>query len=92
MITFVGWCHDQRIAERLEPLHIGVAFEILVSRLDTARAAGSGDPMRTVSTSRAGPNSRAVTHRMLRPWATPPPNAGSFTGCWRVRRQAGPGC
>jgi hypothetical protein len=65
MVTFGGWCQDQHIAERLEPLHIGVAFEILVSRIDTARAAGSCDPMRTVSTSRAGPNSRAITHRML---------------------------
>ena len=65
MVTFLRWCQDERIAERLEPLHIGVAFEILVSRIDTARAAGSADPMRTVSTSRAGPNSRAVTHRML---------------------------
>jgi len=65
MVTFVGWCQDQQIAERLEPLHIGAAFEVLVSRIDTARAAGSNNPMRTVSTSRAGPNSRAVTHRML---------------------------
>lgn len=65
MVTFAGWCQDQQIAGRLEPLHIGVAFEVLVSRIDTARAAGSADPMRTVSTSRAGPNSRAVTHRML---------------------------
>src|SRR6185436_11149056 len=40
-------------------------FEVIVSRIDGARAAGSSDPMRTVSTSRAGPNSRAVTHRML---------------------------
>ena len=65
MATFQGWCRDQGIAERLVPLHIGAAFEVLVSRIDTARAAGSRDPMRTVSTSRAGPNSRAVTHRML---------------------------
>ena len=65
MVTFVGWCQDQQIAERLEPLHIGAAFEVLVSRIDTARAAGSNDPMRTVSTSLAGPNSRAITHRML---------------------------
>ena len=65
MVTFLGWCQDQQIAERLETLHIGAAFEVLVSRIDTARAAGSTDPMRTVSTSRAGPNSRAVTHRML---------------------------
>lgn len=65
MSTFAGWCQAQHIAERLEPLHIGVAFEVLVSRIDAARAAGSADPMRTVSTSRAGPNSRAVTHRML---------------------------
>jgi hypothetical protein len=65
MITFQTWCHDQELAERLAPLHIGPAFEVIVSRIDTARAAGSKDPMRTVSTSRAGPNSRAVTHRML---------------------------
>jgi hypothetical protein len=65
MATFQAWCQDQLIAERLVPLHIGAAFEVLVSRIDTARAAGSSDPMRTVSTSRAGPNSRAITHRML---------------------------
>jgi hypothetical protein len=63
--TFGGWCQDQQIAERLLPLHIGAAFEVIVSRIDTARAAGSADPMRTVSTSLAGPNSRAITHRML---------------------------
>jgi len=65
MATFQAWCQDERIADRLVPLHIGAAFEVLVSRIDTARAAGSNNPMRTVSTSRAGPNSRAVTHRML---------------------------
>ena len=65
MATFGRWCQDEDIAQRLLPLHIGAAFEVLVSRLDTARAAGSADPMRTVSTSRAGPNSRAITHRML---------------------------
>jgi len=65
MATFQAWCQDERIADRLAPLHIGAAFEVLVSRIDTARAAGSNDPMRTVSTSLAGPNSRAITHRML---------------------------
>jgi hypothetical protein len=65
MATFQAWCQDQLIEERLVPLHIGAAFEVLVSRIDTARAAGSRDPMRTVSTSLAGPNSRAITHRML---------------------------
>ena len=65
MATFPTWCQDQDSAERLVPLHIGAAFEVLVSRIDCARAAGSSDPMRTVSTSQAGPNSRAVTHRML---------------------------
>jgi len=65
MATFQGWCQDQDVAERLVPLHICAAFEVLVSRIDTARAAGSSDPMKTVSTSRAGPNSRALTHRML---------------------------
>ena len=65
MESFPAWCQDQGLAERLVPLHIGAAFEVLVSRIDTARAAGSNDPMKTISTSRAGPNSRAVTHRML---------------------------
>ena len=65
MATFHAWCQDEQIAERLVPLHIGAAFEVLVSRIDTARAAGSNDPMRTVSTSLAGPNSRAITHSML---------------------------
>ena len=65
MITFQTWCQNQELAERLAPLHIGAAFEVIVSRIDSARAAGSSNPMRTVSTSRAGPNSRAVTHRML---------------------------
>ena len=65
MATFLAWCQDEQIAERLVPLHIGAAFEVLVSRIDTARASGSTDPMRTVSTSLAGPNSRAVTHSML---------------------------
>ena len=65
MDTFQGWCKEQLIAERLVPLHICTAFEVLVSRIDAARAAGSTDPMRTVSTSLAGPNSRRVTHRML---------------------------
>ena len=65
MATFGAWCQDQQIAERLVPLHIGAAFEVIVSRIDTARAAGSADPMRTISTSLAGPNSRAITHRML---------------------------
>ena len=65
MVTFGAWCQDQQIAHKLLPLHIGAAFEVIVSRIDAARSAGSSDPMRTVSTSRAGPNSRAVTHRML---------------------------
>ena len=65
MDTFGVWCQDQQIAERLVPLHICTAFEVLVSRIDAARASGSLDPMRTISTSLAGPNSRAVTHRML---------------------------
>jgi hypothetical protein len=65
MATFQSWCRNQGLAEKLAPLHIGAAFEVLVSRIDAARAAGSSDPLRTISTSKAGPNSRAVTHRML---------------------------
>ena len=35
MVTFGAWCQDQQIAERLLPLHIGAAFEVIVSRIDT---------------------------------------------------------
>lgn len=65
MITFEAWCRRQDIWDPLCPSHIQAAFEVLVSRIDAAKAAGAGDPMLTVSTSKAGPNSRAVTHQML---------------------------
>ena len=45
MATFQTWVQDQDLTERLVPLHIGAAFEVLVSRIDCARAAGSSDPM-----------------------------------------------
>jgi len=33
MRTFGVWCQDEQIAERLLPLHIGAAFEVIVSRI-----------------------------------------------------------
>jgi hypothetical protein len=65
MVTFEAWCRHQGIWDPLEPSHIQAAFEVLVSRIDAAKAAGAVDPLLTVSTSKAGPNSRAVTHEML---------------------------
>jgi hypothetical protein len=65
MMTFEAWCRHQDIWDPLDPSHIQAAFEVLVSRIDAAKAAGAADPMLTVSTSKAGPNSRAVTHTML---------------------------
>lgn len=65
MVTFEAWCRQQGIWDPLEPSHIQAAFEVLVSRIDAAKAAGASDPLLTVSTSKAGPNSRAVTHTML---------------------------
>lgn len=65
MVTFEAWCRQQGIWDPLDPSHIQAAFEVLVSRIDAAKAAGAADPMLTVSTSKAGPNSRAVTHTML---------------------------
>ena len=65
MVTFEAWCRRQGIWDPLAPNHIQAAFEVLVSRIDAAKAAGAADPLLTVSTSRAGPNSRSVTHEML---------------------------
>lgn len=65
MTTFEQWLEREGIEDHLEPMQIIAAFEVMVSRVDAARAAGSADPMRAVSTRDAGPNSRAATRRML---------------------------
>lgn len=63
--TFEEWLTTQRLASPLEGMHIQAAFEVLVSRLGSARAGGATDPLRAASTRAAGPHSRAATRRML---------------------------
>lgn len=65
MTTFEQWLEREGVEGHLEPMQIIAAFEVMVSRIDAARAAGSADPLRAVSTRAAGPNSRAATRRML---------------------------
>lgn len=65
MVTFEQWLAGQGVGEQLAGLGIVSAFEVMVARLDGARAAGAVDPMRAISTRQAGPNSRKATHRML---------------------------
>ena len=48
-----------------ENLRLRVAFEIFLSRLESARERGAEDPLVTITTKAAGGNSRACTRRML---------------------------
>jgi len=64
-MTFEQWLEREGIEEYVQPMQITAAFELLVSRLDAARAAGAVNPLRAISTREAGPNSRAATRRML---------------------------
>ena len=65
MMTFAQWLEREGIEDHLQPMQITAAFEVMVSRLDAARAAGAADPLRAISTRDAGPNSRTATRRML---------------------------
>lgn len=65
MMTFEHWLERELIADLVAPMQITAAFEVMVSRLDAARAAGAVNPMRAISTRDAGPNSRVATRRML---------------------------
>ena len=65
MMTFEQWLEREGIEDHLRPMQITAAFEVMVSRLDAARAAGAADPLRAISTRDAGPNSRTATRRML---------------------------
>lgn len=65
MTTFEEWLISCGLREQVEGMHVIAAFEVMVARLDGARAAGARDPMRAISTRAAGPHSRLATHRML---------------------------
>lgn len=73
MPGFEGWLAAHGLLRQLQPLRIIPAFEVMVARLDGARAAGATVPLRAVSTRLAGPNSRAATHRMLEQLGYNPP-------------------
>ena len=64
-MSFEQWLEREGIEDLPRPMQIGAAFEVMVSRLDAARAAGAADPLRAISTRNAGPNSRTATRRML---------------------------
>lgn len=52
-------------SEQVDTLRLVAAFEILLSRCEEARCRGARDPLVTVSSKRAGGNSRACTRQML---------------------------
>ena len=64
-MTFEQWLEREGLQNDLQPMKITAAFEVMVSRLDAAWAAGAVDPLRAISTRNAGPNSRLATRRML---------------------------
>ena len=51
--------------EQVDALRLVAAFEVLLSRCEEARRRGAKDPLVTISSKRAGGNSRICTRRML---------------------------
>ncbi len=64
---FDAWILDQLALQPddLRLVRVLPAFDILTSRVDEARRRGARDPLKTVTSKRAGGNSRACTRRML---------------------------
>ena len=65
---FTEWAADQLglTANDVDVMKLAGAFEVFVSRLEAARRRGASDPLVTITSKRAGGNSRLVTRRMLR--------------------------
>jgi hypothetical protein len=65
---FVGWVADQLDCgtEQLESLHLGVAFDLLVCRVEDAARRNAPDPLAVVRNSASGGNSRVATRSMLK--------------------------
>lgn len=65
---FTEWVAHQLglTADDVDAMKLAGAFEVFVSRLEAARRRGASDPLVTITTKRAGGNSRLVTRRMLR--------------------------
>ncbi|MDQ5841090.1 MAG: hypothetical protein M3537_08100 [Chloroflexota bacterium] len=51
--------------KQVDALRLVAAFEVLLSRCEEARRRGAKDPLVTISSKRAGGNSRICTRRML---------------------------
>ncbi|KRB42982.1 hypothetical protein ASD90_21575 [Terrabacter sp. Root181] len=52
-------------AEELADINLTPVFDLFISRIEEARRRGAADPLTTITTKRAGGNSRACTKRML---------------------------
>jgi hypothetical protein len=65
--TFEEWAVEAAglTEEQVETLRLLPALEILVSRIEAARARGALDPVASVLPTATGGNSRATTRRML---------------------------
>lgn len=64
---FTEWAADQigLTAHDVVAMKLAGAFEVFVSRLEAARRRGASDPLVTITSKRAGGNSRLVTRSML---------------------------
>lgn len=64
---FTEWAAHQigLTASDVAAMKLAGAFEVFVSRLEAARRRGASDPLVTITSKRAGGNSRQVTRSML---------------------------
>ena len=65
--TFTEWTAEQLglTAQELADINLTPVFDLFISRIEEARRRGATDPLTTITTKRAGGNSRACTKRML---------------------------
>lgn len=65
--TFTVWTAEQLHVkqEELDEVKLSPVFDLFISRIEEARRRGAADPLTTITTKRAGGNSRACTKRML---------------------------
>src|SRR3954447_902633 len=65
--TFTAWTAEQLHLnpEELDDIQLTPVFDLFISRIEEARRRGATAPLTTITTKRAGGNSRACTKRML---------------------------
>jgi hypothetical protein len=65
--TFHEWTAEQLklTPDELAAINLTPVFDLFISRIEQARRRGAADPLTTITTKRAGGNSRACTRRML---------------------------